>query len=196
MEINPLALSEDGEWIAVDAKIVLDGNALYRHPEYEPLVYEANRDDRERVARENEINFLKMEGDIGLVVNGAGLGLATTDMVIEAGGRAANFMDIRTTATSFQIAGGVRLLLDDPEVKVILVNVHGGGMTVCDTIAEGINFAYMRSKRRLPIIFRAAGQNAEWALTIMRDRHLPFEACDSMSKAIGRAVGLAAGKGR
>ena len=130
VEINPLALTTDGDWVAVDAKMVLDGNAVYRHPEFEPLVYEANRDERERVARENEINFLKMDGDIGLVVNGAGLGLATTDMVIEAGGRPANFMDIRTTATSFQIAGGVRLLLEDPAVKVILVNVHGGGMTV------------------------------------------------------------------
>ncbi len=194
VEINPLALTTDGDWIAVDAKMVLDGNAVYRHPEFEPLVYEANRDERERVARENEINFLKMDGNIGLVVNGAGLGLATTDMVIEAGGRPANFMDIRTTATSFQIAGGVRLLLEDPAVKVILVNVHGGGMTVCDTIAEGINFAYMQSKRRLPIVFRAAGQNAAWALTIMQDRHLPFEACDGISAAVQRAVEIAAGR--
>ena len=194
VEINPLALTAGDEWIAVDAKIVLDGNALFRHPEFEPLVYEANRDERERIARENEINFLKMQGDIGLVVNGAGLGLATTDMVIEAGGRPANFMDIRTTATSFQIAGGVRLLLNDPAVKVILVNVHGGGMTVCDTIAEGINFAYMRAKRRLPIVFRAAGQNADWAQTIMRDRHLPFEACDGISEAVQRAVAIAAGR--
>ncbi len=196
VEINPLALTVEGEWIAVDAKMVLDGNALYRHPEFEPLVYEANRDGRERAARENEINFLEMQGDIGLVVNGAGLGLATTDMVIDAGGRPANFMDIRTTARSFQIASGVRLLLEDPAVKVILVNVHGGGMTVCDTIAEGINFAYMRSSRRLPIVFRAAGQNAEWALTIMRDRHLPFETCDDMTHAVQRAVAVAAGKKR
>ena len=204
VEINPLALVDvvDGEgpdasrWVAVDAKMVLDGNALYRHPEFEPLVYEANRDERERAARENEINFLPMEGDIGLVVNGAGLGLATTDMVIEAGGRPANFMDIRTTATSFQIAAGVRLLLDDPRVRVILVNVHGGGMTVCDTIAEGMNFAYMRAKRRLPIVFRAAGQNAEWATNIMRDRQMPFEACASMTAAVARAVALAGGGGR
>ncbi len=196
VEINPLVLSADGAWIAVDAKMVLDGNALYRHPEFEPLVYEANRDERERVARENEINFLKMQGDVGLVANGAGLGLATTDMVIEAGGKPANFMDIRTTARSFQIAGGVRLLLDDPSVKVILVNVHGGGMTVCDTIAEGINFAYMRSRRRLPIVFRAAGQNADWARTVMRDRQLPFEACDDMTTAVRRAVEIASGKGR
>ena len=81
-------------------------------------------------------------------------------------------------------------------MKVILVNVHGGGMTVCDTIAEGINFAYMRAKRRLPIVFRAAGQNAGWAQTIMRDRHLPFEACDGISEAVQRAVAIAAGRKR
>lgn len=193
VEINPLAITPDGRAVAVDAKMVIDDSALYRHPEFETIAREAHRDEYERVARENEINFVKMDGNIGVVVNGAGLGLATNDMLIDAGGQPANFMDIRTTATSFQIARGIGVLLDDPKVKVILVNVHGGGMTVCDTVAEAINFAYSRSTRKPPIVFRAAGQNAPWALTIMKDRRLPFERRDDISGAVARAVALAKG---
>jgi succinyl-CoA synthetase beta subunit len=193
VEINPLAITPDGRAVAVDAKMVLDDSALYRHPEFEGIAREAPRDQYERVARENEINFVKMDGNIGVVVNGAGLGLATNDMLVDAGGRPANFMDIRTTATSFQIARGVGVLLEDPAVKVILVNVHGGGMTVCDTVAEAINFAYSRSARKPPIVFRAAGQNAPWALKIMKDRRLPFEPRDDIAGAVARAVTLAKG---
>jgi succinyl-CoA synthetase beta subunit len=193
VEINPLAITPEGRAVAVDAKMVLDDSALYRHPEFEGMAREAHRDAYERAARENEINFVRMDGNIGVVVNGAGLGLATNDMLIDAGGRPANFMDIRTTATSFQIARGVGVLLEDPAVRVILVNVHGGGMTVCDTVAEGINFAYSRSARKVPIVFRAAGQNAAWALTIMKDRRLPFERVDDISGAAARAVALARG---
>lgn len=194
IEINPLVIAADGRAIAVDAKMVIDDNALYRHPEFDSLVRDAYRHEYERAARENDINFLKLNGDIGVVVNGAGLGLATNDMLVDAGGRPANFMDIRTTATSFQIAKGIDVLLQDPGVKVILVNVHGGGMTVCDTVAEGINFAYMRSERKVPIVFRAAGQNAAWALTIMKDRRLPFERIDGAGDAVAAAVGRAGGK--
>lgn len=191
VEINPLAITPDHRAIAVDAKMVIDGNALARHPELDPFVREAPIEESERIARENEINFIKMDGDIGMVVNGAGLGLATHDMVIDAGGRPANFMDIRTTASSFQIAKVVGLLLADPSIKVILVNIHGGGMTVCDTVAEAIGFAYARSDRRPPIVYRAAGQNAPWSLSIMKDRRLPFEKFDDMTGAVARAVAVA-----
>lgn len=194
IEINPLAIDAESQAVAVDAKIVIDGAALYRHPEFESYVQEQPRDAQEQTARDNEINFVKLDGDIGVVVNGAGLGLATNDLLIEHGGQPANFMDIRTTASSFQIAKGVQILLDDPAVKVLLVNVHGGGMTVCDTIAEGVAFAYSKAARKPPIVFRAAGQNASWALTIMKDRRLPFEACDTISDAAARAVAIG-GKG-
>ena len=193
VEINPLAILPEGRVTAIDAKMVIDDNALYRHPEFDSMARDAYRHEYERAARENEINFVKLQGDIGVVVNGAGLGLATNDMLIDAGGNPANFMDIRTTATSFQIAKGIDVLLADPAVKVILVNVHGGGMTVCDTVAEGINFAYMRARRKPPIVFRAAGQNAAWALTIMKDRRLPFERVDGASAAVAAAVGKASG---
>ena len=191
VEINPLAITPDHRAIAVDAKMVIDDNALARHPELDPFVREAPIEESERIARENEINFIKMDGDIGMVVNGAGLGLATHDMVIDAGGRPANFMDIRTTASSFQIAKVVGLLLADPSIKVILVNIHGGGMTVCDTVAEAIGFAYARSDRRPPIVYRAAGQNASWSLSVMKDRRMPFEKFDDMTGAVARAVAVA-----
>lgn len=194
IEINPLAVIGDAA-TAIDAKIILDGNALYRHPELAALADTSQTNADELVARENEINFVKMDGNIGLVVNGAGLGLATHDMVVEAGGHPANFMDIRTTATSFQIAKGVGLLLDDPSVDVILVNIHGGGMTVCDTVAEGIGFAYGRSTRKPPIIYRAAGQNAPWSFQIMKNHRLPYQTAETMTEAVSMAVAKAGGRG-
>lgn len=195
VEINPLVITPAHEAVAVDAKMILDANALFRHPEFEITAREAVRDEYERVARDNDLNFVRLDGNIGVVVNGAGLGLATNDMIAEAGGRPANFMDIRTTATSFQIARGIELLLNDPGVKVLLVNVHGGGMTVCDTVAEALNFAYSRNSRKLPIVLRAAGQNADWARSIMKDRRLAHENAATMRDAAARAVAIAGGKG-
>ncbi len=194
LEINPLALTKSGDWLAVDAKITLDGNALFRHPALEGLSDGETMTANERAAHENEINFVKLDGNIGVVVNGAGLGLATNDMIIDAGGRPANFMDIRTTATSFQIAKGVELLLEDPQVKAILLNVHGGGMTVCDTVAEGVAFAYSRSDRKLPLVARLAGQNEDWARKILKDRMLPVESHPSISQAIAAVVAKSSGR--
>ena len=190
LEINPTAITDDNDVVAVDAKISLDDNALFRHPEYEALSSELQPDPVEQTARENEINFVRLDGNIGVVTNGAGLGLATNDMLIDAGGRPANFMDIRTTATSLQIAKGVALLLEDASVKAMLLNVHGGGMTVCDTVVEGLALAYSRSARRPPIVARLAGQNAPWARTILKDRRLPHEHFDSMTAAVARVVTL------
>ncbi|MFY0690343.1 MAG: ADP-forming succinate--CoA ligase subunit beta [Paracoccaceae bacterium] len=196
LEINPLVLSEDGEWIAVDAKSVLDDNALFRHPEFESFLETNDWSTAERIAHENDINLVKLDGSIGVIVNGAGLGLATNDMLVAAGGSPANFMDIRTTATSFQIAKGVELILEDPQVKAVFLNVHGGGMTVCDTVAEGVAFAYSRSERKLPIVARLAGQNASWAERILKDRHLPHEIQPDLGVAVSRVVELAKSGGR
>lgn len=196
LEVNPLAVTDAGQTLAVDAKIVLDGNALFRHPEFEALSDDLWVDTAERTARENEINLVRLKGNIGVITNGAGLGLATNDMIFDAGGLPANFMDIRTTATSFGIARGVDLLLAEPDITVLLLNVHGGGMTVCDTVVEGLAFAYSRSKRRLPIVARLAGQNAPWARTILKDRRLPHEHFDTMSAAVSRAVSIASGRYR
>jgi succinyl-CoA synthetase beta subunit len=193
LEINPFARTKSGEWVAVDAKVSFDDNAKFRHPELEAIAADPYLSPAEKVAQENNINLVKLDGSIGVVVNGAGLGLATNDMLIDAGGKPANFMDIRTTANSFDIAKGVELLLEDSKVKTLLVNVHGGGMTVCDTIAEGVAFAYSRTKRRIPIVVRFAGTNAEWGLKILKDRHLPVESCKDMTHAVRRSVDLSRG---
>lgn len=191
IEINPLALKPGGRAVAVDAKMILDGNALFRHPEFEKYRDTARVDETEMVAQQNEINFVKMDGDIGLVVNGAGLGLATHDMVIEAGGKPANFMDIRTMATASQISKGIGILFDDPGVRVVLVNVHGGGMTTCDRISEAIRIAAETADRTVPVIFRVAGQNAEDAREMMRALPLSVTIAPTMADAVRTAVGRA-----
>jgi succinyl-CoA synthetase beta subunit len=191
LEINPLAKAKDAGWIAIDAKIALDPSAAFRHPEFETLLADQGLTGAENQAQKSNINFVKLNGNLGVVVNGAGLGLATNDMIADAGGKPANFMDIRTTATSFDIAKGVELLISDPSVKAILVNVHGGGMTVCDTVAEGVAFACSRAKRTPPIVARLAGVNAAWGLQILQDRKVPVEAEGDLGKAVKRAVALA-----
>lgn len=194
LEINPYARTRDGDWLAIDAKIALDASALFRHPEFDSFEADQPLSATEAEAQKSNINLVRLEGNLGVVVNGAGLGLATNDLIVDAGGKPANFMDIRTTATSFDIAKGVELLLRDAAVRAILLNVHGGGMTVCDTVAEGVAFAYSRNDRKLPVVARLAGVNAEWGLRILQDRKLPVEIFPDMPGAVARAVELA-GKG-
>ncbi len=193
LEINPFAKTKDGRWIAIDAKVALDPAAAFRHPEFESMLADQGLSTEEAEAQKSNINFVKLDGDLGVIVNGAGLGLATNDMIIDANGRPANFMDIRTTATSFDIAKGVELLLRDSRVKAILLNVHGGGMTVCDTVAEGVAFAYQRSDRKVPVVSRLAGVNADWGNQILKDRKVPVEHVSDMKSAIMRAVEMAGG---
>jgi succinyl-CoA synthetase beta subunit len=191
IEVNPLCLTEEGRLVALDVKMVVDDNALFRQPDIQSLRDEDEVDALELEAQRHDLNFVRMDGNIGVVVNGAGLALATHDILRDLGGAPANFMDIRTTAMSLQIAKGIGLLLADPAVKVILVNVHGGGMTSCDTIVEAIHIAMRWSGRKIPIVFRAAGQNAEYAKRLIVDRRIAHEVALSMSGAARRAVELA-----
>ena len=194
LEINPFARTSDSTWMAIDAKIALDPSAGFRHPEFAEIAAEQGLSSVEAEAQKSNINFVRLDGALGVIVNGAGLGLATNDMIVDAGGRPANFMDIRTTATSFDIAKGVELLLKDTRVKAILLNVHGGGMTVCDTVAEGVAFAYNRSDRKtVPCIARLAGVNADWGSQILKDRKVPVETFTDMQSAVARAVELTGG---
>ena len=140
-----------------------DASAIARELRGEGFAVKAQIRSGERVAQNRQLNYIQMDGDIGLVANGAGLGLATLDMVRAANGRPANFMDIRTTATSLDVAYGFSLLLNNPAVRSILVNVHGGGMQPCDTIADGLGIAMRRTGRTLPTVVRLAGNNAEYA---------------------------------
>jgi succinyl-CoA synthetase beta subunit len=193
IEVNPLCVAEDGGLTALDVKMIVDDNALFRRPELQVLRDEDEIDAVELEAQRHDLNFVRMDGDIGVVVNGAGLALATHDILRDAGGSPANFMDIRTTAMSLQIAKGIGLLLADPKVKAILVNVHGGGMTRCDTVVEAIQIALRWSGRKVPIVFRAAGQNADYARRMMVDRRIAHEVADSITAAARRAVALARG---
>jgi succinyl-CoA synthetase beta subunit len=193
IEINPLAVLADGAIKALDVKMTLDDNALFRHPELASLRHEEEVDRVKLSAHRNQLNFVQLDGDIGLVSNGAGLGLATLDMVAKAGGRPANFMDIRTTARSLDIAHGFSLLLDNPRIRTLLINVHGGGMQSCDTIAEGLGVALRRSGRKLPIVIRLAGQNADFARSRLANFGCAVIEAPDMGTAAQQAVAIAAG---
>lgn len=190
IEINPLAARPRGEFVALDVKMVLDDNAMFRRPGLKGLHDRDELDPIELRAQANEINYVRMEGDIGVVVNGAGLALATHDMLIDAGGAPANFMDIRTTATSADIASGFDLLLENPNVRVVLVNVHGGGLQRCDTIAEGIGISLKRNSRELPIVLRFAGNNADYGRILLENYGIAYIEAQDMGDAVERAVAL------
>lgn len=194
IEINPLALLPDGRLIALDAKITIDDNALFRHPDLAALRSASAAEDgdpQEVEAQSHQLNYLRLDGDIGVVVNGAGLALATIDLLAEAGGAPANFMDIRTTASTLDVAYGFELILSNPRTRAVLVNVHGGGMQKCDTIAEGIGIAMRRVARPVPIVVRFAGNNAQFALTRLKGYGVPFIEADDMRDGADRAVAAA-----
>jgi succinyl-CoA synthetase beta subunit len=194
LEINPLSVTDRGrKLMALDVKMAVDDNALFRQPELKELRDDDEIDEQEQEAQRHDLNFVRMDGNIGVVVNGAGLALATHDILRDAGGTPANFMDIRTTAMSQQIAKGIGVLLADTRVKVILVNVHGGGMTSCDTVVDAIQIAMRWSGRKVPIVFRAAGQNADHARWAMADRRIPHDLAGTIGDAARRAVEIAGG---
>ncbi len=193
VDLNPLVVTSDKQLVAVDAKIIIDDNALIRRPELAALRLENERLERDRSeleAQRYQINFLSLDGDIGVAVNGAGLALATHDLLVDCGGHPSNFMDIRTTATSLDIAHGFEMLLKNPRTKAILVNVHGGGMQRCDTIAEGLGIAVRRRGRKMPIVIRMAGNNAAFARTVLTNNGVKFIETDTMLQAAQRVVEL------
>jgi succinyl-CoA synthetase beta subunit len=194
IEINPLVVTASGEMVALDAKVILDDNAMFRHPDLERLRDPGDIDEVELKAQRHQVNFVQLTGDIGIVVNGAGLGLATLDLVRAAGGVPANFMDIRTTAKSLDIAQGIGLVLDNPRAKVLLINVYGGGMQPCDTIIEGLGIAIKRKGKSLPIVLRLTGNNEELARLRLANFNLNAVECGDMWQAATRAVSIAAGR--
>jgi succinyl-CoA synthetase beta subunit len=191
IEINPLAMLRDGSFQALDVKMVLEDNALFRHPDLVALRDEDDIDQREVEAQRHQLNFVSMDGNIGVVANGAGLGLASVDLIYAAKGKPANFMDIRTTATSLDVAYGFGLLLDNPATRAIFLNVHGGGMQPCDTIAEGLGIAMRRTGRSLPVVARLAGNNAEFARSRFVNFGCPVTDCPDMWTAATKVVAIA-----
>jgi len=190
IELNPLAITKSGELTVLDVKMVLDDNALFRHPQLEALRDEDESDPQEREAHRFEMNYVKLDGDIGLMVTGAGLCLATIDMIKRRGGEPANFMDVRPVASGAQIAEGLGILLRSPRVRVILVNAMGGGILRCDTLAEGVAEAYRTSARKLPIVFRGAGTAKELGEMTLRNQGVPAAVFDDLGEAVDEALRL------
>ena len=196
IEINPVAITTDGGVVALDAKMIIDDNAMWRHPDLEELRDEDDQDPQERAADQFEMNYARMDGNIGILTMGAGLGLATMDMVVNAGGHPANFMDVRPMANREQVAEGIRLLLNDKRVKVILVMAMGGGLLHCDTVAEGLSTLFRQAGAAKPVVYYAAGTGKEISELTLRNRGVPAAITGSMEEAVEEAVRIAGSGGR
>ena len=191
MEINPLILTTDGEVRALDAKVTIDGNALYRHPDIAAMQEATTDDPQERMAQERGVTYVKLDGDVGILGNGAGLVMSTLDVVALAGGRPANFLDAGGGSKADDVVTALEVLLSDAKVKVLLVNIFGG-ITRCDEVAEGLLTALDRLSATLPIVVRLDGTNEDEGRRIIAERapkNVVVEA--TMLSAAKRAVALA-----
>lgn len=184
-EINPLVVTDDGRLLALDAKITLDDSALPRHPDLEAMRDLNEEEPSEIAAREAGISFIKLDGSIGCMVNGAGLAMTTMDLVKLAGGEPANFLDIGGGAKADRVAAAFRIILDDPNVKAILVNIFGG-ITRGDEVAHGIVEARSQLHREVPMVVRIVGTNSEEAKPILARANLIT--ADSLDDAAAKAV--------
>ncbi|HEX9609957.1 MAG TPA: ADP-forming succinate--CoA ligase subunit beta [Candidatus Limnocylindria bacterium] len=184
-EINPMVVTNDGKLLALDAKIVLDESALPRHPDLEAMRDLNEEEPSEIAAREAGISFIKLDGTIGCMVNGAGLAMATMDLVKLAGGEPANFLDIGGGAKADRVAAAFRIILDDPNVKAILINIFGG-ITRGDEVARGIVEARSQLTRDVPMVVRIVGTNSEEAKRILAEANLIT--ADSLDDAAAKAV--------
>ena len=184
-EINPLVLDGESNLIALDAKINLDDNALFKHPEYEELRDLDEEDPAEVEAKRHDLSYVKLEGKIGCCVNGAGLAMATMDLVKHFGGEPANFLDIGGSSSPEKVVAALRIILNDPNVGVVLFNIFGG-ITRCDDVANGIVQAIEKLKPRVPIVVRLTGTNEEKAKEILENLQLP--ATNSMEEVVKMAI--------
>jgi succinyl-CoA synthetase beta subunit len=188
-EINPLVVTNDGRLVALDAKIVLDDSALPRHPDLEAMRDLNEEEPAETAARDAGISFIKLDGTIGCMVNGAGLAMTTMDLVKLAGGEPANFLDIGGGAKADRVAAAFRIILDDPNVRAILINIFGG-ITRGDEVARGIVEARQSLTREVPMVVRIVGTNADEARPILAEANLIT--ADSLDDAAAKAVAAAA----
>jgi succinyl-CoA synthetase beta subunit len=170
-EINPLVITKDGRLLAVDGKVVLDDNALFRHPNLEEMRDIDEDAPAEREARKYGLSYVKLDGDIGCMVNGAGLAMASMDVIKLSGGEPANFLDIGGGASADKVAAGLKIILSDPNVKVVLINVFGG-ITRCDEVARGILSALEQEKPDVPMIVRLVGTNEEVGQRLLSNANL------------------------
>ena len=189
-EINPLVVTTSGEVLALDAKISVDDNALDRHTDLAALRDETAEEPSEVEARNANLTFIKLEGDVGCVVNGAGLAMATMDLVKYYGGEPANFLDIGGSSNPEKVVNALRIITEDPSVKVILFNIFGG-ITRTDDVANGIVTATKANPLKIPIVIRLTGTNEEIAMKILQENG--FTASADMDEAVEKAVALAKG---
>jgi succinyl-CoA synthetase beta subunit len=193
VEINPLVQTGDGRILALDAKVSFDDNALYRHPEIRELRDLAEEDPLEVEASKFGLNYIKLDGNIACMVNGAGLAMGTMDIIQHHGGSPANFLDVGGGATQEMVTNAFRILLADPEVKAVLVNIFGGIMR-CDVVAEGMVAAARNVGVKVPIVVRLEGTNVEKGREILKASGLAFLLADGMRDAAEKVVGAAGGR--
>ncbi len=186
-EINPLVQTADGAILALDAKINLDDNALYRHPDYEELRDPTEDEKKEIDAKNKGLSYIKLDGEIGCMVNGAGLAMATMDVIKLYGGNPANFLDIGGSSNPQKVVDAVNILLSDSNVKVVMINIFGG-ITRCDDVARGLLTALDQIVVKLPIVVRLSGTNAKEGLELLKDRDLIV--VSSMREAAQKAISV------
>ena len=190
VEINPFVLTEDGKAVALDAKMDFDDNGIYRHPELRELRDLDEEDPLETDATNHGLNYIKLDGSVGCMVNGAGLAMATMDIIQYAGGSPANFLDVGGGANADQIKNGFRIILSDSNVRAILINIFGGILRL-DTLAEGVVAAARELELKVPIVLRLEGTNVEQGRKILRDSGLNFTVKPNMKEAAEAVVALA-----
>jgi len=192
IEINPLVVTDEGRLLALDAKINLDENALYRHHEILAMRDVRQEDPREAEAGQHDLNYISLDGDIGCMVNGAGLAMATMDLVKLHGGSPANFLDVGGGTTAARVAAAFKLILSDTKVRAVLVNIFGG-IVRCDLIAEGIIAAVREVGIQVPVVVRLEGTNAEAGLRMLAESGLALETAAGLTAAAEKVVALARG---
>jgi succinyl-CoA synthetase beta subunit len=186
-EINPLILTGDGKVVALDAKFNFDDNALFRHPDLVAMRDLDEEDPFEIAASKYDLNYISLDGEIGCMVNGAGLAMATMDTIKLFGGSPANFLDVGGSATAEKVTAAFKIMLSNPKVKAILVNIFGGIMK-CDTIAAGVVAAARETKLPVPLVVRMKGTNEDLGKKILKDSGLPIISADNMADAARKVV--------
>ena len=189
LEINPLVITQEGQLHCLDAKINIDSNAIYRQPEIQAMHDPSQEDPRESEAALNDLSYVSLDGNIGCMVNGAGLAMGTMDTIKYFGGSPANFLDVGGTATQERVSKAFKLILADPEVKVVLVNIFGG-IVRCDLIAEGILAAIEEVGVSIPVVVRLEGNNADIGSNILAESSAEIVSLNSLEDAAKKAVEL------
>jgi malate-CoA ligase subunit beta len=187
VEINPLVMTKDGRLLALDAKMGFDDNALFRHPHISELRDKSQENPREMAAEDRGLSYVGLDGNIGCIINGAGLAMASMDMIKHAGGEPANFLDIGGGASPERVAKAFNLVLSDEKVQTILVNIFAG-INRCDWVAEGIVLALQKINLKIPLVVRLAGTNVEEGRKILKDSGLPIIGAETLAEAAEKAV--------